>query len=185
MKKRLSKFFWTADFSKLEVWVNQMSNQGWNLVSAYFGYYTFEKCEPDEFVYRIDILKSDPAINDESYNYLRFMQGLGADYIGITNNWVMFRMKNSSNGFEVFSDMDSRINHLNKVLKNIIGILVFITILFIIELVMFIPDDGLFLKICIGISMVIMLSILVWHIIMLYNTLERRKKLIAERTLHE
>ena len=52
---------------------------------------------------------------DESY--ISFMEDTGAEYVGRMMMWVYFRKKTANGPFDLFSDIDSRISHLDKIGK--------------------------------------------------------------------
>ena len=50
------------------------------------------------------------------------MQETGAEYIGNMLQWKYFRKKAEEGAFNIFSDIDSRLGHLNKIGKMLSGI---------------------------------------------------------------
>ena len=52
-------------------WLNEMCAQGWAMQSFFAGFYTFEKCEPGEYIYQIDFGSKMFAIDP---NYREFME---------------------------------------------------------------------------------------------------------------
>ncbi|WKY43911.1 DUF2812 domain-containing protein [Eubacteriaceae bacterium ES2] len=109
-RKTIYKWIWAWDFEKEEQWLNEMAKSGWALCAVGFCRYTFEKSEPGEYVIRLEMHAVDDA-------YINFMSETGALYIGRIFQWIYFR-KNTEDGlFDIFSDIDSRINHLDKMGK--------------------------------------------------------------------
>ena len=108
--KTLHRAFWVWEFGKEERWLNEMAQEGWALKKAGFCTYTFEKCEPGEYIIRLEMLDSSPAFQS-------FMEELDAEAVGKCVNWAYFRRKAELGPFEMFSDMDSRIDHLNRIGK--------------------------------------------------------------------
>ena len=51
--KTIRKWFWVWDFEKEERWLNDMAESGWALVSVGFCRYSFERCEPGEYIVRL------------------------------------------------------------------------------------------------------------------------------------
>lgn len=117
-RKTIFKCFWVWDFEKEERWLNEMAMNGLKLVGVGFCRYTFEKCEPGEYTIRLEMHNSDDT-------YLSFMEETGAEYIGRMVQWIYFRKKTELGQFDIFSDIDSRIKHLDKIGKMLtaIGIL--------------------------------------------------------------
>lgn len=120
MKKTIHKMFWAWDFEKEEQWLNEMSAKGLQLYSVGFCKYVFEEGPPGEYIYRLELLDNVPS-NAESIQYIHFLQDTGAEHIGSLFRWVYFRKKSNENGFDLFSDIDSRIKHLDRILL-IVGI---------------------------------------------------------------
>ena len=116
-RKTVYKWWFVWDFDKEERWLNEMASQGWVLVSVGFLRFTFERCEPDEYVVRTEMRAAD---ND----YISFMEETGAEYIGRCIQWIYFRRKSELGAFDLMSDLDSRISHLGRIhrMAFIIGI---------------------------------------------------------------
>jgi len=99
-----------ADKDSEEKWINDMANKGWAFSHFFLGMYTFKKCEVGEYVYRIDLM-GDIASGKKSMDYIKLVEETGAEYVDSWFRWVYFRKKSSENGFELYSDIDSRINN--------------------------------------------------------------------------
>lgn len=106
--KTLHKLFWVWEFDKEERWLNEMAQEGWALTNAGFCTYTFEKAEPGEYIIRLEMIDNSPKFQS-------FMEELGAEAVGKCVNWAYFRRKAELGPFEMFSDIDSRISHLDKI----------------------------------------------------------------------
>ena len=67
--KTLHKWFWVWEFEKEERWLNEMAQEGWALTCGGFCTYTFEKCEPGEYIIRVEALdnSSDFECNVTSF----------------------------------------------------------------------------------------------------------------------
>ena len=108
--KTLHKLFWIWEFEKEERWLNAMAQEGWALKQAGFCTYTFERCEPGEYIIRMEMI-------DNSQSFQSFMEELGAEEVGKCVRWAYFRRKAELGEFKMFSDIDSRISHLNQIGK--------------------------------------------------------------------
>ena len=86
-----------------------MAIEGWALENAGFCTYTFVRCEPGEYIIRIQMNKDT--------DYRSFVEGLGAEYAGGCFNWSYFRRKAELGAFDLFSDIDSRIGQLDRIGK--------------------------------------------------------------------
>jgi len=115
MKRTIWKWFWVWSYDKEEKWLNDMSAIGLQL--CYVGYcrYVFDEGEPDEYTYRLEFLEKHPY-NAESLRYIKFLEETGVEYIGSVFRWVYFRKKADDAGFDIYSDIESRIKHLKRLL---------------------------------------------------------------------
>ncbi len=107
-RKTLIRWFWVWNFEKEEDWLNEMAMEGWALVSVGFLTYTFERCEPGEYIIRLEMHGYDDS-------YLSFMEDMGAEYIGRVFKWIYFRRASELGQFDIFSDIDSKIAHLKNI----------------------------------------------------------------------
>ena len=107
--KTIHKIYWAWDFRKEELWLNEMAAEGWALNHASFGSYTFVRCEPGEYIIRLEM--------NVDKEYRSFVEETGAEYVGSCVNWVYFRRKAELGPFDLFSDIDSRIKHLDRIGK--------------------------------------------------------------------
>ena len=106
--KTIFKVFLVYEFEKEQRWLDEMAMNGWALKSVGFCTYTFEPCEPGEYFVRLEMRDHDDA-------YLSFMEETGAEYIGRMVKWIYFRRRSSLGYFDIFSDTDSRVAHLEKI----------------------------------------------------------------------
>ena len=115
MKKIIHKWIWAWDFDKEEQWLNEMAAKGLALHSVGFCRYEFTPCQPGEYNIRLELLENMPN-HPESQQYIAFMEESGIEQIGSYYRWIYFRKKNDGIAFDLFSDYDSRIKHLNRIL---------------------------------------------------------------------
>ena len=110
MSERMTirKWIWVWEFDKEEQWLNTMAQQGWVLDRVGFCRYEFVKCEPGEYIVRLEMREHDEA-------YLSFMADTGAEYVGRMAKWIYFRRKAEHGPFDIFSDLDSRLEHLKRI----------------------------------------------------------------------
>ena len=100
--------FWVWNFEKEERWLNTMAQSGWVLTKVGLCTYHFAPCQPGEYTIRLEMHAPDR-------DYLQFMEGIGAEYVGRMVQWVYFRRKAELGQFDLFSDIDSKIGHLKKI----------------------------------------------------------------------
>lgn len=116
-RRIIHKWIWVWEFDKEEAWLNEMANTGWVLDRVGFCKYTFVKSEPEEYTVRLEM-------HDHDQGYIDFVEETGAEYVGRMARWIYFRKRTENGRFEIFSDIDSRIQHLDRIGKmlTIVGI---------------------------------------------------------------
>lgn len=122
MRHRIHKMFFAWDFEKEEKWLNSMSARGMHLVDVGFCKYIFEDSISGEYSYRIELLKQFPT-HQESAAYISFLEETGVEHIGSYMRWVYLRKKSNEGEFDLFSDIDSRIKHLKRILTLLLFLL--------------------------------------------------------------
>lgn len=114
MKKTIYKFYWAWQFDKEEKWLNECSAKGLHLCDVGICRYTFEEGEPGAYSHKLELLENWPT-HPESEAYIRFLEETGVEMVGRLLRWVYFRKKTEEGPFDLFSDLDSRIKHLNRI----------------------------------------------------------------------
>jgi Protein of unknown function (DUF2812). len=181
MKKVIHKVFPLWSYDKEEQWLNDMSKKGYQLCDVGFCRYTFEEGLPGEYIYRLELLDNWPT-TEQSKEYIRFLEDTGVEHVSTLLRWVYFRKKSGSSGFDLYSDVDSRIRHLNRILF-LAGILAALNLFNGISLLFRSPaeyetDTNLVLgTICLAIGVLLGAGFLY-----LYN---KKRKLKKEKLLHE
>ena len=107
-RKTVRKWFWVWDFEKEERWLNEMALQGWVLDGVGWCTYHFRKCEPGEYSVRLEMRPYDEG-------YVNFMNETGAEFVGRMMMWIYFRKKAEDGAFDLYSDLDSKIAHLDRI----------------------------------------------------------------------
>ncbi|MBR0516877.1 MAG: DUF2812 domain-containing protein [Firmicutes bacterium] len=107
-RKTIRKWFWVWDFEKEERWLNEMALQGWVLDGVGWCTYHFKKCEPGEYTVRLEMHPYDEG-------YVSFMNETGAEFVGRMMMWIYFRKKVEDGAFDLYSDLDSKIAHLDRI----------------------------------------------------------------------
>lgn len=114
-RKTVHKWLWVWDFEKEERWLNEMAMDGWALCEVGFCKYVFERTQPGEYIIRLELHQHDER-------YIEFMHDTGAEVAGRLFAWVYFRRKSELGPFDIFSDIDSKITHLNKISRMLAAI---------------------------------------------------------------
>lgn len=105
---------WFSYYEKEEIWLNEMVAQGFALKKYTFCRYVFEPCEPNAYIYRIDLLKHN-LNNPKTVAYLDFMEETGVEYVTSYFRWIYFRKKASDGPFEIYSDINSKLAYYHRI----------------------------------------------------------------------
>lgn len=114
--KKIRKLIWEWDFDKAENWFNEMAAEGWVLQKPGKLTYQFRRCEPGEYTVRLEM--HDHSDKD----YIRFLEESGAEYLGTDWQFIYLRKKSDAGPFDLFSDIDSRVAHLNRIGRNMFSV---------------------------------------------------------------
>lgn len=112
MKHIVRKIFY--NYEKEEKYLNEMSAKGMALIDYSWCKYVFEDAPKGEYIYRIELLEY-PVDHPESQNYIKFMEETGVELVAFYRQWVYFRRRAADGAFDIYSDIDSRINHLKRI----------------------------------------------------------------------
>ena len=112
MKYIVHKAFW--DFEKEERWLNEMSAKGMAFKDYSWCRYVFEDAPNNSYIYRIELLENLPT-HPESVAYLRFLEENGIEYVSSYMRWVYLRKPVSEGAFDLYTDLDSRIKHYQRI----------------------------------------------------------------------
>lgn len=112
MKHIVWKAYW--DFEKEEKWLNEMAARGLALSDYSWCRYVFTEAPDNEYIYRIQLLTHRPD-HPESVAYIKFMEESGIEFVASYWRWIFLRKKSSDGPFDIFSDIDSRIDHYKRI----------------------------------------------------------------------
>ena len=122
--KRVFGYFTIADWEREQNWLTEMSAQGWRFVKTNGFFYTFERCEPEQVVYRLDysgLRKGDRG------DYYAMLRDYGWEYLQDINGFSYFRKPAEGaapEDLEIFSDGASHLEMVKKVmLKKLIPLI--------------------------------------------------------------
>ncbi len=105
------KFKLYFDNEKEAEWLNEMAAKGYALTDYWWGLYNFEKCLPGEYVYQIDIVDGFFNVDDD---YRQFMEDIGVELVCMWGFWVILRKKAADGPFQLYTDVESSIEHYSK-----------------------------------------------------------------------
>ncbi len=108
------KFKLMYDKDKETEWLNQMVAEGYALTGFFCGFYSFDKCQPGEYVYQVDFRKGFFCVDND---YREFMREAGVEIVCCWGFWVILRRKASEGPFELYTDVESTIEHYTTIRK--------------------------------------------------------------------
>jgi len=114
MKKTMHKMFFIWEYEKEEKWLNKMSSNGWQLIKATLFKYVFEKGEPNEYVYRLELLDKNPS-SSESKAYVNFLDEVNIESVGECRNWIYLRSKSSLCNFSNENKLHSNLTRIIRI----------------------------------------------------------------------
>jgi hypothetical protein len=114
MKHIIRRVF--IDYEKEEKWLNQMAAKGLALTDYSWCRYVFEETPPGEYTYRLELLEN-LTILPESRKYIEFLEETGVEQVASYMRWVYFRKKTKDGPFDLYSDLDSKLDHYKRVFQ--------------------------------------------------------------------
>ena len=106
------KFKLYFDKDKETQWLNEMSQKGWAMTGFFAGLYRFEPCEKGKYTYQIDFGNEFFSVSDD---YREFMSDSDIEIIQSWGFWVFLRKLSSEGEFQLYTDVDSQIEHYKKI----------------------------------------------------------------------
>ncbi|GAE87572.1 DUF2812 domain-containing protein [Acetivibrio straminisolvens] len=108
----MKKFRLYYDKDREQDWLQKMSSEGWALKKFFLGVYTFVPCKPGEYIYQIDLLEN---WDGDKEDFASFMEDSGVEVVSQWYRWVYLRKKAEDGPFEMYTDIDSKINQYNRI----------------------------------------------------------------------
>lgn len=149
------------DKDKETVWLNDMAAKGYAMTGFFAGFYSFEKCEPGEYTYQIDLGDKFGSVTDD---YREFMEETGVEIVQTWGFWVILRKKTADGDFVLYTDVDSQITHYTKI-RNMFKVVTIIELIcFMIEIIAYnqLPAGergfNLFCTILIGLLVIVVMK---------------------------
>ena len=106
------KFKLYFDKDKETQWLNEMSQKGWAMTGFFAGFYRFEPCEKGKYSYQIDFGNEFFSVSND---YREFMSDSDIEIIQSWGFWVFLRKLSSEGEFQLYTDVDSQIEHYKKI----------------------------------------------------------------------
>ena len=95
-------------------WLNKMAADGWALTGFCAGFYRFEQCEKEEYTYQVDLGDQLFSVSSE---YRELMEELGVEIVTLWGYWIILRKRTADGPFELYTDVESQIEHYTKILR--------------------------------------------------------------------
>ena len=126
------KFRWYYDKDQEEKFLNNMVSKGYAMTKFFLGVYWFERCEPGEYTYRVDIIRDkNTKERNEFYDLIR---ETGGELIQTWGVWAFFRKRGD---FELYSDNESKIEQYRRIKNVFISLLIFEGLILVYELYLY------------------------------------------------
>jgi len=110
----MTKFRLYFDKDKETAWINEMVKKGYAMTGFFAGFYQFEACTPGEYVYQIDFGSKMFSVSND---YREFMEENNIEIVCLWGYWIILRKLTTDGEFELYTDVDSSIEHYTKILK--------------------------------------------------------------------
>lgn len=118
-KKKEFKLIEIFEFEKLEKWLVQMHREGWKFTDVnLLDIYCFEKCEPQEVIYRMDY-----QVKRMGDDYFQLFSDCGWEHVFNMNGFHIFRKNDTecNDGLrrdaEIFSNDESRLGMIKRIFR--------------------------------------------------------------------
>ncbi len=176
MTKTMYKVFMAWEFEEEERWLNRMSADGWQLVKSNGIKHHFEQGEPGAYHYQVQMVAKDD-------NYLQFLTEMGIEHVGTCFNgmWIYLR-KPGGEPFELFSDRESKLMHLQKVHKLLKPFVILLAVCILLEVLVGYSGGTTVFSIC---YLLIMLPMNLWMSHGLGEISEKIRRLQREAELYQ
>lgn len=126
----MKKFRLYFDKDQETAWLNEMAAQGYALTSFFAGIYTFDVCTPNKYTYQVDFCDKFGNISED---YREFMRDNQIEIVQIWGFWIFLRKLNADGPFELYSDIDSCIEHYTKIRNMFKGASILMIFCFLLE----------------------------------------------------
>lgn len=118
MADRILFRFWTImDYEEEEQFLREQHQNGWRFKRYLLpGFYFFDRCTPEDVVYRLDF---DQAGTGEKLGYLQLYRDYGWEYLFDVNSFSYFRKPADiiEDDLEIFSDNESRLEMIGRIYR--------------------------------------------------------------------
>ena len=106
------KFRMYYDKDAETTWLNEMASKGYAMTGFLAGFYTFRPCTPGEYTYQVDFGDQFFSVSSD---YREFMTEHNIEIVQTWGMWIILRKRTSDGPFELYTDVDSSIEHYTKI----------------------------------------------------------------------
>ena len=97
----MKKFNYTMNHRADEAYMAKMCHEGWAAVRLVEGVWTFERCRPDQYVYRVGYLRGKSGAEVEEMK--RELAARGISFVSRYSFWAIFR---SERAFQLYTPQE-------------------------------------------------------------------------------
>ena len=105
------RLYWDKDAETK--WLNEMADEGWAMTGFFAGFYRFEESEKGKWRYQVDFGEKFGVATED---YRQFMNEAGIEIVQNWGYWIILRKPASEGEFELYTDVESSIEHYSKIL---------------------------------------------------------------------
>lgn len=116
----MHKFRLYFDKDKEETFLNDMAAKGYAMEKFFLGYYTFARCEPGEYTYRVDLIHGKTV--KETNDFYDLVREAGGELVQTWGFWAFYRKRGV---FELYTDLESQITQYEKIRKTFLMVAIF------------------------------------------------------------
>lgn len=106
------KFRLYCNKDKETEYLNEMARNGYALTGFCMGFYSFDRCQPGEYIYQIDITEGMFRVSND---YREFMRDMEVEIVCLWGPWVILRKRAAEGEFVLYTDVESSIEHYSKI----------------------------------------------------------------------
>lgn len=106
------KFRLYFDKDKETEFLNGMAEKGYAMTGFFVGFYSFEKCEPGEYIYQVDITEGLFKVKSD---YREFMKEMNVEIVCLWGFWAVLRKRADAGPFMLYTDVESSIEHYSMI----------------------------------------------------------------------
>lgn len=154
----MKKFRLYFNKDKETEWLNAQAKEGYVLTGFFAGLYSFDACTPGKYEHQIDFGDGFFSVSNK---YREFMTEMGIEIVQCWGPWVFLRKEVSEEPFQLYTDLDSMVEHYTKI-RNLFKIVTLVELIcFILELCATLNGSitGFFFTLLIGLFLIVFMKV--------------------------